>query len=407
VTVFRAAWILPITAPPIRDGWLAVEDGVIGAVGSGRRVDAADLGPVAVLPALVNAHTHLELSYLEGVVQPVDRFLDWIRAVVAARRRYCDPRDPAILEAARAAIGAARTSGTGLMGDVSNTLAAVPLLREAGMAARVFHELLGFNTDDPVGRVRAARAAIDLEREPGAAVRLSLAPHAPYSVSPGLCAAIRADLDAHPEDVSTIHLAESPEEVEFIARGTGGWRELLGELDVWSPAWRPAGVSPTLYLSALGFLDARVLAVHVVQCTADDLARLRAAGTTVVSCPRSNRYVGVGDPPLDAFYRAGIPVAFGTDSLASAPDVNLFAELAAARRLAPRVAAGRLLESATLRGATALGFGGQFGSIDVGKRASLIAVRVPAGVVDVEEYLLSGIEPADIGWLGASTPNFQ
>lgn len=401
MSVFRAAWILPITSPPIPEGWIAVEDGLIVGIGGGPHAGATDLGRVVLLPALVNAHTHLELSYLAGGIPAADRFLDWIRGVMAARRRYPDPGDRAIVEAARAAIAAARASGTGLIGDISNTLVTVPLLEEAGLPARVFYELLGFNIDDPVGRVRTARAAIDRAHETAARVHVSVAPHAPYSVSAALLAAIREDVDAHAGDVSTVHLSESSDEVEFIHRGTGGWRQLLGELGAWTDGWQPPGASPVAYLSDLGFLDARVLAVHVVQCSGDDLARLKALGTTVVSCPRSNRYVGVGDPPLETFYAAGVTVAFGTDSLASVGDLNMFAELAAARRLAPRVPARDLLQSATLCGARALGFGGEFGSLGNGKRAALIAVRVPARVADVEEYLLSGIEPSAVMWLDA------
>jgi cytosine/adenosine deaminase-related metal-dependent hydrolase len=99
-------------------------------------------------------------------------------------------------------------------------------------------------------------------------------------------------------------------------------------------------------------------------------------------------------------------VAFGTDSLASVDDLNVFAELAVARRAAPRVPARTLLESATLSGARALGFEEELGSIDVGKRASLIAVRLPDGVEDVEEYLVSGIGPHDISWID-SNPKSQ
>jgi cytosine/adenosine deaminase-related metal-dependent hydrolase len=381
---------------------VSVDSGTITGVGTVAPPGtpaAVDLGEVVVLPALVNAHAHLELSYLAGAVPPAPRFLDWIRAVIAARRRFPDPRDPVILLAARTAIAAARASGTGLVGDVSNTLVTVPLLRDAGLPARVFYELIGFNVDDPAGRVREARAAIEALGDAGASIRISLAPHAPYSVSPALFAALRADLDAHPADVSTVHLAESADEVEFVARGSGGWRALLTELGAWSPAWQPAGASPVAYLSALGFLDARVLGVHAVQCGGDDLARLRALETTIVSCPRSNRHVGVGDPPLDTFYAAGVDVAFGTDSLASVGDLNMFAELAAARRLAPRAAARRLLDSATRAGARALGYGEQFGTIEPGKRAALIAVRLPAHTDDVEEYLLSGIEPDAVTWV--------
>jgi aminodeoxyfutalosine deaminase len=398
--------VLPIAGDPIPGGWVAIENGRIAAVSSAPTAGAIDLGRAVILPALVNAHTHLELSYLRDVVPPAARFLDWIVAIIAARRRYADPRDPVILAAARAGMEEARASGTGLVGDITNTLVTVPLLREAAMAARVFHELIGFNIDDASARVRQARAAIDGEGV-GGDIRIALAPHAPYSVSPALFSAIRADMDAHPGDISTVHLGESPEEIEFLAAGTGAWPDLLVTLGAWNDSWKAPGLSPVQYLVDAGFLDSRVLVVHGVQFDGDDLARLRALGATVVSCPRSNRYVGVGNPPLEAFYAMGVTVAFGTDSLASVGDLNLFSDLALARELAPRVPARTLLASATRCGAAALGFDGEFGTIEVGKRGALIAVEVPADARDVEEYLVSGIEPAAVTWLDSETPNAQ
>jgi 5-methylthioadenosine/S-adenosylhomocysteine deaminase len=157
------------------------------------------------------------------------------------------------------------------------------------------------------------------------------------------------------------------------------------------------------YLSGLGFLDRCALVVHGVQFDGGDLSQLSALGATLASCPRSNIHVGVGSPPLEAFFAMDVNVAFGTDSLASVADLNLFSELKEARRIAPRVPSRRLLESATLTGARALGFGEDFGSIDAGKQASLIAVRIPAGVDDVEEYLVGGVEPTDIQWLDTQT----
>jgi cytosine/adenosine deaminase-related metal-dependent hydrolase len=377
---------------------VALEGGRIAAVSATPTSGATDLGSAVILPALVNAHTHLELSYLRDVIPPSSRFLDWIAAIMAARRRYANPNDPVIVAAARAAIDEARASGTGLIGDISNTLVTVPLLEQASMPARVFYELLGFNEENAAGRVTRSRAAIEAHTT-GEDIRLSLAPHAPYSVSPGLFAAIREDLESHAGGLSTVHLGESPEETEFLMHGSGPWRDLLTTLGAWTDAWTAPGVPPVEYLAELGFLDSRVLAVHGVQFDGDDVARLRALGTTVVACPRSNRYVGVGDPPLEAFYAMGVKVAFGTDSLASVSDLNLFGELARARQLAKRVPARALLESATRCGAAALGFGDEFGTIEPGKRDALIAVRVPDQVEDVEEYLLTGVEPAAITWL--------
>jgi cytosine/adenosine deaminase-related metal-dependent hydrolase len=298
---------------------------------------------------------------------------------------------------------ASRQAGTGLVGDVSNTLITAPLLREAGMPAQLFYELLGFNVDDPAGRVAAARRRADAMSS--AEVRISLAPHAPYSVAPPLFTAIRDDVDASAYPVSSVHLGESADEVEFVRDASGPIRELLEQLGVWTDAWRsqlPSGRSPVGYLSDLGFLDRRVLVVHGVQFNGDDLSQLAALGVTIASCPRSNRYVGAGDPPLESFYAMDVDVAFGTDSLASVADLNLFAELQAARRLAPRVPARRLLESATIVGARALGFGDQYGSIETGKRASLIAVRVPEDVRDLEEFLVGGVRPQDVSWVEAT-----
>ena len=396
---FTADWILPIAAPPIRRGFVTLDGDRIAALGDHTPADAVSLGHVAILPALVNAHTHLELSYLHGRVPPSTSFNDWVMALMALRRDYPDPTAPPIIEAARHAISRACASGTGLFGDVSNTLVTVPLLRDAGIAAHVFYELIGFSHPDPAGRVREARAAADAAAIDAGSVRVSLAPHAPYSVSSALFMAIRADVDAHPDSVTSVHLGESAAEVELLRQGSGPARVMLERLGVWTDEWQIPGVSPTEYVAALGFLGADSLVVHGVQFTREDLARVKTAGSPLVSCPRSNTYVGVGAPPLESFYAAGIPVAFGTDSLASVTDLNMFAELAEARRIAPTVSARELLRSATLTGAQALHYDDDYGSIAAGKRAALIAVRVPPDVVDVEEYLVAGIEPDAIVWL--------
>jgi cytosine/adenosine deaminase-related metal-dependent hydrolase len=274
----------------------------------------------------------------------------------------------------------------------------------------VFYELIGFSHSDPAGRVREARTAADAAGVEAEGVRISLAPHAPYSVSSALFQAIRADVDVHPGSVTSVHLGESAAEVELLRQGSGPARAMLERLGVWTDEWCIPGVSPTEYLAGLGFLSPDSLVVHGVQFTADDLVRVRAAGSPLVSCPRSNAYVGVGSPPLESFYAAGIPVVFGTDSLASCADLNMFAELAEARRTAPAVPARDLLRSATLTGAEALRYH-DYGSIETGKRAALLAVRVPPDIVDVEEYLVGGIEPDAITWLDsmatskAPTPN--
>lgn len=395
--LYRAAWVLPIAGPPLGGGWVLTADRRIKAYGSGAgpststSIETIDLGDAVILPGLVNAHTHLELSWMRDKLPPTATMSAWASGLMALRRTAVrEPSEPIV-----SAIRDVRAAGTSLVGDVTNTLAAYDLLADSDLSAAIFRELLGFKVPDPVRLVADTQAQLDgLARV--ARLRPSVVPHAPYSVSPALFRAIAVAAGDRPVSV---HLAESAEEVRFLRDGTGPWRELLGQLGVWSDDWTPPGCSPIEYLDRLGIVGRRLLAVHCTQATGADLRRLAAAGATVVTCPRSNRWTGAGVPPIDRFYASGVRVAIGTDSLASVEDLNLFAELAEVRRLAPAVPAARLLESATVHGAAALGFSDDFGTIEPGKRADLIAVRTPSGIADVEEYLLGGIEPAAIEWL--------
>jgi aminodeoxyfutalosine deaminase len=410
MVILHARWVLPIAGTPVDDGWVSVEGDRVAAVGRERRgvpSDGAsapareiDLGRVALLPGLVNAHTHLELSYLAGAVASAARVPDWIRQVIALRREEPDPEAPRILAAARAAIAALRRGGTALVGDISNTLVTVPLLGEAAFPAAVFYELLRLRAEDADDVCAAAAGRLAALERP-ADVRVWLAPHAPYSVSPRLFQCLRRELDRLGPSRMSVHLAESAEESELLGRGTGPWRALLEELGAWDPAWVVPGCGPVEYLERMRVLDRRTVAVHGVHASRADLQRLQVAGATLVTCPRSNRHVGAGDPPVARFYESGVPVAVGTDSLASAPDLSVWGELSEMRRLAPGVPPGRLLASATLVGAQALGFGDALGSIEPGKRASLLAIPIPSAVHDVEAYLVSGdVDPAGIKWTG-------
>lgn len=397
-TLLRAAWVCPVAAPPLREGWVAVHEGRIAAVGAGHDAPPAahvdDLGDVALLPGLVNAHTHLELSWLKGRVPPGPDFLSWVGGLMRARTAPEQPGDPATEGPCRAAIAEMRATGTVAVGDIANALISPALLAEAAMPAVVFHELIGFRVTEGARHVEAARA-----RHAGLAsadVRIAMAPHAPFSVSRELFAAIRDAAAAGTPPLSSVHVGESPEEVTLLTTGAGPWRERLVALGAWRDDWTPPGCGPGDYLCDLGVITHGTLVVHGVQLTDAELARIAATGATLVTCPRSNTWVGVGAPPIARFLASGVRLAVGTDSLASAPDLNLFAELAEMRRLAPAAPARALLAAATEGGARALGLAGEFGAIAPGRRAALVAVRLPSGADDPEEAMVRGVDPSRI-----------
>ncbi len=388
---YRAAWVLPISRPPIRGGVVAVGEGRIVGVEESASGAVEDLGSVAILPGLVNAHTHLELSWMRNRVPPATSMPAWASSLIATRRLSGpDPTEPIV-----DAIDEAKASGTCLVGDITNSLASYAPLAESDLSATIFYELLGFSAPDPDGLVAAAMQRLKALPQ-CSRLRRAIAPHAPYSVSPALFRAIAQH--ANGEAIS-VHLGESADEVEFLRDGRGAWRALLDTLGAWSSEWTVPSCDPVAYLDRLGMVGRNLLAVHGVQLTDAALMTLAGAGATLATCPRSNQWTGAGVPPIARFYESGVKVAVGTDSLASVRNLNLFEELAEMRRLAPSVPASALLRSATLVGAEALGFGGDFGSLDAGRQARLLAVRIPSATPDVEEYLLGGIQPGDLRWI--------
>lgn len=398
---YRAAWALPIAAPPIKNASVTLDRGRIVSIGSAfsnssaASKDHIDLGSAVVLPGLVNAHTHLELSLLRDRIVPTESLPEWVDEVLSAEVGT----DIETRNAIESSIVELRRHGTALVGDISNTLTTVEPLKQAPLSAVVFHELLGFNSSDPDAQASSAVDAIDLSNDVEG-VRVSVAAHAPYSVSPTLFEALRRKLGAKcPMAPITVHLAESAEEVVFLNDGVGPWRKLLERRGAWNPSWEPPGCSPVEFLKSVGWLDPSVIVVHGVQLSSKDLFGLSESGVTLVTCPRSNAWTGVGPPPIKRFIESGVRLAVGTDSLASAPDLNLFAELARLRELAPDVPASSLLMSATMEGAKALRWEDEFGTIEPGKSADLITVALPETVSDVEEYLVGGIGASDITWL--------
>ena len=401
---YLADWVLPVVEPPLQDGWVDVEQGRVVAVGA-RATDGStaeshvDLGSTAVLPALVNAHTHLELSGLRDKIPPTGSMPEWVSRLLVRRAQSGEPDLGTISQA----LEEGKASGTGLFGDISNTLASVSVLEATDTSACVFHEVLSFSEAGAAGVVDQALEHISAAG-PTTHVRFALAAHAPYSVGPAVFDQLDIAIRRAFETPRCVHLAESPEELEFLRSGRGPWRALLERLGHWNPDWEPPGCGPVEYLDRMGWLGPDVIVVHGVQLTDAELSRLAATGTTLVTCPRSNVWTGVGTPPIDRFIRSGVRLAVGTDSLASAPDLNLFAELALMRRCAPAVPARRLIACATAAGAAALGFSDQFGRIEPGAPAALIGVSVPVGVGDVEEYLVGGIEPGQVCWLDQHAP---
>lgn len=417
-----ARWIVPVVAAPIRDGWVDVdvsrgeivglgERGALAVAGSAAPRHSVDLGEAVILPGLVNAHTHLELSHLAGRVDPAPDFVTWVRAMLGARLA-AQTTVGGVIAAVCEAISGAVAAGTVAVGDIGNTDAAIGPLAASTLSGVHFREALGFRAADASriiseARIGAMAAHARLVEAGCTRLQASVAPHAPYSSSAPLIEALAQgqprtwfSSEEHPPSPrSSIHLAESTGELEFLMHGTGPFRSLLADLGAWDDEWSPPGSGPVAYLQQLGALHRDLLVVHGTQLTRPELDVLAEVGSTLVLCVRSNAWVGAGVPPVGDAVASGVRLAIGTDSLASVEDLNLFAELAALRRVAPEVPAATLLRAATWGGAQALGCR-TLGYLGPGASSRALVRVPPAGVPDVEEWLVAEAgDTSELRWL--------
>ncbi len=378
-----ARWIFPVDGPPLPRGAVTIDADKITAVEPhGTRRADVDLNDAAVLPGLVNAHTHLDLSGLRGQCPPGPDFTQWLRAVIA-HRRGMSPE--AIERAIRSGLAESLDRGTTLLADVSGTGASWPLLAEAPLRAVVFRELLGL----PAARAEQALATADewlRTRRPTPTCRPGLSPHAPYSAHTRLfegCAALSQRTGAP----LMTHLAETEEEWKLLHFHRGPFVPFLRELD----AWDSGGLAPSEdHILHLCTPAARLVVAHGNYLhTRSPLPR----GAAVVYCPRTHAAFNRPPHPFRKLLKKWT-VALGTDSLASNPDLDVLAEARFLRRKYRSVPGELLLRMATLLGARALGWEEETGSLTPGKSADLVIVPVPPGPADdPHDLVLRSDEP--------------
>ena len=368
MTVLSADWVLPVSGPPVPDGAVTIDDGLITAVGPAAELGAGRRFPnAAIVPGFVNAHSHLEYAVYAGFGDGLG-FGDWIGLHVERKGRIVFDDMEAI-----ARLGAAEClrSGITAIGDCSFSGAAATACADVGLRGTIYLEVFGESSDVIVSRFEPMRERI-AEALADSRVRLGISPHAPYTCSLDLYRAC----DELGLPVAT-HLAESEAENEFLRTGGGAW-EGFGAMLV-----KPLGTTGIRALAGAGLLDRRVLAAHCVQADAEEIGLLAEHDVAVAHCPRSNALLGCGIAPVAELLAAGVRVGIGTDSPASTPSFDMFEELRMAVALArladsesEAAAPARVLELATLGSASALGLEGELGSLDPGKQADLAVVSL-------------------------------
>src|SRR5256885_5820972 len=314
----RARWVHPVTAPPIEDGAVLVDEaGRIAALGPDGAVAApADARRLAfpegaLVPGLVNCHTHLELTHLAGK-NPAREFPGWIRTIRALK----DATTPA--EFSRSAEQGVRdcwAAGVTCVADTGSTGAPLAALARLGGRGIYYQEVFGPDPAKCAASLAELTAAVERLRPLASDhVRLGISPHAPYTVSEALYRAT-AELARRERLPVAVHLAESREETALVRDGAGPFADALRARGI---AVTARGCSPVAYLLRLGvFASGDCLALHCVPGGEPDIRILRDSGGAVAACPRSNRPHRPGTAPPALFPRAGARGGFGTDSVVS------------------------------------------------------------------------------------------
>jgi len=390
-TVYQARCLLPITRPPIEGGWILIRNGLIAAIGDHNQSPPQapiDLGDVAILPAMVNAHTHLEFSYLHRPIgNPGVKLHDWIGEVVRSRDTSMQGDLFVPDDTVKHGIKLCHDTCTSLVGDIATTPYPMPDVSTGSKVELIaFAEVLGLSANRSDAKLLAAQTHVQRFVNCDN-VRPGISPHAPYSTPRDVVRRCVEQAIQYRVPVS-MHVAESTEERQLIERGDGPFADRLREIQIFSDDLFPWGNDATKELLALLSKAPQAMIIHGNDLRDDEIDLIsKQRQMTVVYCPRTHAFFGHREHPVKKLIAAGVRVAIGTDSLASNPDLSIWGEVQWLLDHREDIDWQAILAMATLHGADALARK-DLGRLEIGAKARLITI--PIDRLELREAFVRG-----------------
>ena len=385
-TIYSARWVLPVSSPAMEFGAVAVDGPLIVGVGSVAEIverfphaRVESFGESVILPGLINAHTHLELTALRGYLENEESdFFAWLRKLTLARLERMTPDDIRV-SATWGACEAVR-AGITCVGDASDSgLMSMQALREAGLRGVVFQESFGPDPRLASENFEKLKTKVQELREvQSELVKVGVSPHAPYTVCRPQLELI-AEFAAAERLPLMMHAAESEAEESFVREGAGLFAAGLAKRGI---QWTAPGISTIQYLKQAGILDTQPLLAHCIRVAEADVEMLKQTDSKVAHCPKSNAKLGHGHAPFAKFLATGIAVGLGSDSVASNNTCDIIEEarfavlMARAAAADTQISALDVLNAATIGGARCLGLAGEIGELREGCQADVAIVSL-------------------------------
>ena len=383
-----ADYLLPISAAPIADGAIVVDKTKIVAVGTKTelaekfpQIKVENFGEAAIMPGLVNCHSHLEITAMRGFLDDAEAdFYTWLIKLTKTRGEILTEADVKAAALAGALEGA--RAGITCFGDIGRFgVAGFEALKTNGLRGVVFQETEFSPTDKTADEdfEKLTDKFLELRAAETALVKAGLSPHAPYTVSRKLFERITDYALAENVKIS-VHAAESVQETDLMETGAGFFADIYKNSNL---EWNAPGVSSIEYLSQIGVLRAKPLLAHCVKVSGADIELIAESDSRIAHCPKSNAKFGHGAAPLEKFLSRKIRVGFGSDSVASNNSCDILEEARFATLIARSAANGNrflaaagIIEAATLGGARALGLDREIGTLEAGKQADVIVISL-------------------------------